>query len=337
MKQALKYLVYQILYPFLLSIQIDKVLRIFSRNSRLIIFFHGVATKDAFQINGRHMPVEQFERLLLYFKHNFDVVTLGEICATSFKAANSRRKTIALTFDDGFLNNLDVALPLLERNNLPATFFVSTMSLESNEYIHPSDFLDMVKIKTKEDRLEIRGEVFIKSKNQLLNIRNGQSVYHFIESLSFGVLKASLAMLEASHERSSLLENVNEELYKLITEETIEKLAANRLATVGSHGRLHVNLNMLSPEEAKEEMVYSKACLEKFGHKPVKSLAFPYGYFNETTIQLAKEAGYAFLFAGGDVERKYERVVFPRIGVSNMRNFAFNVLSINRGFRRFGF
>ena len=113
--------------------------------------------------------------------------------------------------------------------------------------------------------------------------------------LPLNELKASLAMLEANLERSGLLENVNEELYKLITKETIQKLTANRLAAVGSHGHVHVNLNMLSPEQAKEEIVYSKACLEKFGRKPVRSLAFPYGYFNEAIIRLAKEAGYVYL------------------------------------------
>ena len=335
MKQALKYLVYQVLYPFLVVINFDKILRNLSEKKRLIIFFHGVATRDAFQINGRHMPIDQFEKLLQYFVDNFEVVSLEKICKLDDRG--SGRKRIALTFDDGFLNNLEVALPLLEKYQLPATFFVSSICMESKEYVHPSDFLDLVKIKTAGNRIEIGSEIFTKSRNQLLNIRDGQSVYNFIEKLPLIELKTYLAVLEATRERASLVKNINEELYKLVSKDAVQKLASGRLVTVGSHGHLHVNLNMLSSEDIGEQLNYSKLSLEKYSHKPVECLAFPYGHFNETVIELAKNAGFAYLFAGGDVEKKYERVVFPRIGVSNMRNFAFNVLSINRGFRRFGF
>jgi len=66
---------------------------------------------------------EQFERFCEYFKDNFKVVPLAHQVA----ACHSGRPmggTISITFDDGYLDNYTVALPILERLKLTATFFV---------------------------------------------------------------------------------------------------------------------------------------------------------------------------------------------------------------------
>jgi hypothetical protein len=84
-------------------------------------------------------------------------------------------------------------------------------------------------------------------------------------------------------------------------------------------------------------LTLSKSELEKLIEKPVCVLAFPYGYYHREAIELSRIAGYDFLIAGGDVKKEFEGNVFPRIGIVGAGSYARNILSINGGFRRFGF
>ena len=83
--------------------------------------YHGVRTGQL-RINGRHITAKHFEKQLQYFKRKFSVVPLDQLCEMKFAGVVPEKHAIALTFDDGFVNNLTVALPLLEKYGLPATF-----------------------------------------------------------------------------------------------------------------------------------------------------------------------------------------------------------------------
>src|SRR4051812_42727410 len=121
MKEILKFLAFRILCPLLVFFRIDKLLRCFSGHKRLIIFFHGVSRNKQYHITGRHMDVEQFEQLLKYLKSNFAILSVEALCMESSSKKFPSRRTIALSFHDGFLNNIEVALPDLEKLGMPTT------------------------------------------------------------------------------------------------------------------------------------------------------------------------------------------------------------------------
>src|SRR5687768_498906 len=144
MRLFLKFLFYRIFCPFLFFAGADNFLRRISKNRRLIIMYHGIGRDITTPVNGRHLPVEQFEKQLRYFRKNFNIISLEELCEMKLKGIHPKKHTIALTFDDGYLNNISNALPLLKKYRIPATFFISTASLNEPEYIHPSDYLDLI-------------------------------------------------------------------------------------------------------------------------------------------------------------------------------------------------
>lgn len=335
MKSFVKYLVHQVLFPQLLFFKVDVLLRNRSANRRLIIMYHGVTSKPLFQINGRHLPAQQFEQQLQYFKKNFDVVSLEEICRMQQENFIPKRRTIALTFDDGFLNNLQVALPLLEKYNLPATFFICSTSLLEKSYIHPSDLLDVIGYASGE--AVINGQHFVKSRHHLINRETGENAYQYINSLPYREWEMVMEDLRTRYDVIKLTQRIDDEVFKVVSKETITGFADSDKATIGSHSHHHVNLARLSAEEIVEQLTTSKKILDQHAPKPVDIIAFPYGYYNDSVVSLSREAGYKYLIAAGDVEKKYSGKVFPRIGVLSAASYAYNILSINKGFRRFGF
>lgn len=81
---------------------------------------------------------ERFERQLHWLSRWRQVVRLDE----TLRSPESRR-LVALTFDDGFRDNLTVALPLLEKFGLPITLFVTAGFVGTEGYLSAEELRDM--------------------------------------------------------------------------------------------------------------------------------------------------------------------------------------------------
>jgi peptidoglycan/xylan/chitin deacetylase (PgdA/CDA1 family) len=86
----------------------------------MILFYHRVADDRA---NAWTCPTDLFERQMKWLKRNVDVVSLSE-AQDRIRRGNPRR-SVTVTFDDGYADNNDFALPLLVRERIPCTYFVT--------------------------------------------------------------------------------------------------------------------------------------------------------------------------------------------------------------------
>lgn len=86
-----------------------------------VLFYHRVA--DA-HVNDWTISRRRFERQIDFLRASFDVIGLDEV-QRRIEQVDSRRPAVAITFDDGYAENCDFALPLLTRHQLPCTYFVA--------------------------------------------------------------------------------------------------------------------------------------------------------------------------------------------------------------------
>jgi peptidoglycan/xylan/chitin deacetylase (PgdA/CDA1 family) len=336
MKDILKFLVFRIVAPVLLFCRFDLLLRRYSGNDRMIIFLHGVTSSKNHQINGRHMDAGQFEKFLIYLKTNFEILPVEELCKQKGTGKPVSRKKIALSFDDGFHNNVDVALPLLVKHGIPATFFVSSACLHDPHYIHPPDLIDLLKAGLTKNEVTINGEKFQISGDELVRTNDGKTLLEYVNNLSFDELRSTMAAIKSTYGYDRLTQDVDAEYYRLVSGDDLRAIDSNGLISIGSHSHYHVAMNVLSEAEIKEQLELSRTQLQQCSTRPVRSFAFPYGYFRQGDVDAAINHGFEYIFAAGSVAPG-DGEVFPRIGILSMRGFAFNILSINSGFNRFGF
>jgi len=94
----------------------------------VVVAFHRVS--DDIPEDGLTRSSRDFEQFCTFFARNYDVVPLGEFVARLERRA-SVAHVLAITFDDGYLDNFEVAAPILRKLGLPATFFVTTQFLGS--------------------------------------------------------------------------------------------------------------------------------------------------------------------------------------------------------------
>ena len=67
-----------------------------------------------------------FRMQMRYLRKHYNVVPLDDIVKYKQGEINLPDKSVAITFDDGYADNYKVAWPILKRNNLPFTIFVTT-------------------------------------------------------------------------------------------------------------------------------------------------------------------------------------------------------------------
>ena len=87
-----------------------------------IVFYHRVA--DEFP-NGWTMSTKEFARQVQWLHEHFDIVRLAE-AQNRIAVGRNNVPTACITFDDGYADNLQFAVPLLLECNVPFTYFVST-------------------------------------------------------------------------------------------------------------------------------------------------------------------------------------------------------------------
>jgi peptidoglycan/xylan/chitin deacetylase (PgdA/CDA1 family) len=101
-----------------------------------ILCYHGIC-EDRLEAEPwmPHFFVTQsaFDRQLEYLKRRADVLPLTEALAR-LHSGSASRPLVAITFDDGYANNLHLAQPVLQAHHTPATIFVSSAYVESGDY-----------------------------------------------------------------------------------------------------------------------------------------------------------------------------------------------------------
>jgi peptidoglycan/xylan/chitin deacetylase (PgdA/CDA1 family) len=87
-----------------------------------VLLYHRVAARDH-DPHGNCVTPEHFDQQLAFIGHTMNVVALDEL-ARRVREGRRTNGLVAITFDDGYEDNLTQALPLLEKHSVPATFFI---------------------------------------------------------------------------------------------------------------------------------------------------------------------------------------------------------------------
>jgi peptidoglycan/xylan/chitin deacetylase (PgdA/CDA1 family)/folate-dependent phosphoribosylglycinamide formyltransferase PurN len=95
----------------------------------IILLYHRVS--DQFRDNVT-IGIENFDRQMAYLSSHCTVVSLKQIVEGDIPR-NSRKPVIAVSFDDGYLDNFEHAAPILIRHQVPCTFFISTEKIRDNQ------------------------------------------------------------------------------------------------------------------------------------------------------------------------------------------------------------
>ncbi|HEX5765449.1 MAG TPA: polysaccharide deacetylase family protein, partial [Woeseiaceae bacterium] len=94
-----------------------------------VLIFHRVL-RERDSLRPNEPIIEEFETLIRFLADNFRVRLLREAVADVADGSDDGH-SVAITFDDGYADNVDNALPVLRKYGVPATFFITSDTLET--------------------------------------------------------------------------------------------------------------------------------------------------------------------------------------------------------------
>ncbi len=218
----------------------------------------------------------------------FEFVTLDE--AARRLETRDERPFAAVTFDDGYRDTRDFALPVLERHGAPATIFLATGFLERTAQLW---WLELEEAIRRLDRVEFSfppmggnpGEPNHEGGGQggvrlRLDTRDAKEKSAAFERI-YWMLRARpeaelLRIIEALADKAGVSSRDLAEALFLNSDEAVA-FAAHPLIAMGAHSQTHRRLAQWPSDQAREEMAGSKAGLEALLSREVTSFAYPVG------------------------------------------------------------
>jgi peptidoglycan/xylan/chitin deacetylase (PgdA/CDA1 family) len=223
------------------------------------------------------------------------------------------RVPVMLTFDDGYIDNLETALPLLEKFDVPATVFVSS------GYIDQAGFWweDLEQIFLRPQQLPERLEVEVEG--YAVNIQLGDaarysSMQHIRDKKSHVWKGEPGSRIRAYHDVydqlwpyphaiklrlvTQIIEwsgmNPDHRLAnRPMTSSEVRRLSASPCISIGGHTVTHTPLADRTAGTALHEIVQDRMKLQDITEDAVSHFAYPHGSFDSETPRLVAEAGFA--------------------------------------------
>jgi len=104
---------------------------------------------------------------------------------------------------------------------------------------------------------------------------------------------------------------------KFLNRQELIELSKISGATIGSHGHAHSHLAKMSPQDVTSDLKHSKDWIEQTVQKPVTTLSYPHGSYNNDVVRIASEIGFEFAATSkwGVFEVGTKKLEIPRIDV----------------------
>jgi peptidoglycan/xylan/chitin deacetylase (PgdA/CDA1 family) len=258
----------------------------------VILAYHRVASVDDDPFSLCVSPT-LFAQQLEWLRAERRVVSLNALL-TDLEIGKPIGRVVALTFDDGYLDNFTDALPLLERHELPATFFITGAGVERGHELWwdrlARDFDDRRELTRVHDEL------------RLLDAPEREIA------------------LQTIAERSPVV--VSKPTPALMSSDHVARLSQHPLASIGAHSMTHPWLASLSFERQAAEIRESQRVLQDVIEKPIDLFAYPYGdtrSYTDATRRLLAECGFraACTTTYAAVRGRFARYDLPRVQVAN--------------------
>ncbi len=253
----------------------------------------GESKQTRFDKNIYSCSAKTFEQHLLFFKKDFEVITIEHLKRLIDIGKPLDKHYALITFDDGYLDNYQLAFPLLKKYNMSAAFFIASDYIESNKItwwdeiawmINQCD-LKTIKLPNWDKEVTIDKKNIDTTMRQIINkIKQYREIPIDVVLDSF----REITMLEFTEYDNSFFMNWD------MLEEMV-----NSGMDICSHSCSHKILSHLPADEQFQEIVNSKKIIEsKLGVK-VDVFAYPEGgvrTYSKITLDLLQKANYQLAF-----------------------------------------
>lgn len=288
----------------LISSGVTRAARIFAGQKAVILMYHSVMddpSRQAFTLGDIIHSTAVFRAQMELIARKYHPVSLDEVLLFLRGEKDLPSRPVVVTFDDGYTDNHDVAMPILNQTGVPATFYVTVDCVQNGTLPWPA-----------------------RLRHAFLSSHQAQWEDSAIWPLTQSAERQRAFQYAAEHAARLTGQNQDEFVHSVEAQLDVRPPApAERLMMsweqarglaakghiVGSHTMTHPNMAQIKDDEAAHEMAQSKQRLEQELSGRVVHFSYPcpalQPHWKESTVQLSRKLGYltAVTTDGGPVRR----------------------------------
>lgn len=277
----------------------------------IILMYHRIAKADldpwGLCVSPRH-----FAEHLEAIKRHFHPLSLHDLCEQC-RDGTLPDRSIVLTFDDGYADNLHTAKPLLEQYRVPATIFLVADILRDTRHfwwdelewalLQPGTLPAGLELNTniKSQTWQL-GDAIRYNMQERRGDRNrkpweaspGTRLAFFYSVWKHLVLLPKRERVEAldTIRRWAGIDSGSRDETRALHPDEAAVLCQGGLISLGAHTVTHPSLPLLSSASQLDEIQESKTQLENFLNRPMTSFAYPHGDYSAETAALVQKSGF---------------------------------------------
>ena len=271
----------------------------------LILMDHRIANQpvDNWGISVSPVHFEEHLRVIRRTRHALPLSKFIE----HHMAATLRPDAVALTFDDGYVDNLLFGKPSLAAADVPATVFLATDYLD-----RPNEFwwdelarLILVEKGPRSFDLKVRREQMhfeFAAESQDQDYQPKDNPPSTVRRAILMAIWQAMRRLEDEERESIMVElrsvfpvrSPHIDRGRPMTRKEVRRLVIDGLITIGAHTLTHPILPELGSDACNREIIESKHACEDLVGATVMGFAYPYGEFDPKSRAAVVAAGFRF-------------------------------------------
>ncbi|TGL59766.1 hypothetical protein EHQ58_08475 [Leptospira ognonensis] len=281
----------------------------------LILCLHRVSLKKKDSLNSSlFVDIDHLNLVIdTFLKSGYSFISFDAFVKEIEQKSNAK-KIITITFDDGYKDNFDIALPYFESKKIPFLIYLTTSFLDGTAQLWWFAL---------EAYLDSEGEKVDPAGNKYTGLSLNQKLHLFL-SWREQILKSTESKENAFKQLFGNLDWISLNRQLALSWEDTCVMQKSNLVSFGSHTINHPNLAECSEEEVRKELSLSKSYLEKKLETSISHFCYPYGSRNECgqrEFGIAREVGYktATTTRFGNIFPEHKSLLFslPRVSITS--------------------
>jgi peptidoglycan/xylan/chitin deacetylase (PgdA/CDA1 family) len=271
------------------------------RDRAVVLMYHRVLPPDAdsFSAPGITVTPSNFALQMRFLSKHFEPLSVARFMECMERGRFPRRACL-ITFDDGWADNAETALPILTRFEVPAVFFVTTAYVGTERTFWQERLTRWL---FEAARRPTAAGLLLKELglDELMHASD-QDARRLVRDYVTGLKVEDESTVEelSRRIRSTLFEDADRvPRYgddRFMSWDAVRTLAASRGCSIASHSHDHVPLTRLQPAEVAEDLTQSRRVLQQQGFATSGCFAYPNGDHDDAVVASVSEAGVRLAF-----------------------------------------